>query len=259
MVLFTNLKHGSDEVVDFLLSVSPISILSEGVVFNVPSTSGIVELEGEEEVVGLLEVLLALGDFLNEVLNAGDTELAEVGFDDGVIGKGDSGSVDLSEASLVNQFSNDFSAGVAVSDVGLDSSQHVQSSLVDFHQDTVVELSQSEKLQDLLDLGVHLVDTLGSDHEGDFGFGGNVEVAGVSGLSFLGDESGFSLNIGLVVFLGLVFPFFSSGLDEGLSLLSLLGQLNGFLAISLLLSSEGLGDETKIKNTRLPLGAAHLA
>jgi hypothetical protein len=62
-----------------------------------------------------------------------------------------------------------------------------------------------------------------------------------------------------VVFLGLVFPFFSSGLDEGLSLLSLLGQLNGFLAISLLLSSEGLGDETKIKNTRLPLGAAHLA
>ena len=96
------LKHGSDEMVDFLLSVSPVSIFDEGVVFIVPSTSRVVKLEGPQEIVSLLEVLLALSNLLNKVFNASNSEFSKVLLDDGVIGDGDSSSVDSDVTSLVN-------------------------------------------------------------------------------------------------------------------------------------------------------------
>ena len=49
--------------------------------------------------------------------------------------------------------------GVAVGDVGLYSSDHVHGGLVESHEDTVVELSESQKLEDLFAGRVQLVDT----------------------------------------------------------------------------------------------------
>jgi hypothetical protein len=112
-------------------------------------------------------------------------------------------------------------------------------------------LSQSEKLHDLLDLGVDLVDTLSSDNKGNLGFRGNVEISRVSGLSLLGNEVSLGLLIGLEVFLSLVSPFLSSGFDEGFFFLSLLGKSVGLFLVSFLLSGEGLGNETKTFKIRI--------
>ena len=44
---------------------------------------------------------------MNEIFNAGDTMLAEYLLNDAVIGERDSGSLDLSVASLVDELSDD--------------------------------------------------------------------------------------------------------------------------------------------------------
>ncbi len=178
-------------MVDLLFSVSPISVLLEGMVFISPSSLRVVQFEGPQEVVGFLEMFLASADFLDQVLNTGNAELAQVLINDGVIAEGDSSSVHFAESSGVNEFRDDLSAGVAEGDEGLDSLQHGEGGLVDLDEDAIVKLSQSEELKDFFDLGVHLVDTLGSDDEGDLGFGGHEEVAVVSGVSLLSDEGGF--------------------------------------------------------------------
>ena len=50
-------------------------------------------------------------------------------------------------------------------------------SLGDLDEDTVVDLEQSEELEDLAGLGRHLVDTLDADDEGELGLSWDVEVA----------------------------------------------------------------------------------
>lgn len=121
---------------------------------------GRAELEGPEEVVGLLEVGTDGGDLVDEVLNGSNTVLSELALDNGVVGQGDAGAANLTVASLVDELSNQALRGIAVSNVGLDSSDHVHGGLVESHEHSVVELSQSEELQDFLAGGVKLVDTI---------------------------------------------------------------------------------------------------
>lgn len=156
-------KHSLNQFVDLVLSVAPdativvrMSLLSEALL-------GRVELEGPEEVVDLLEVGSNGGDFVDKILNAGNTVLLSKDvLNDGVVSQGDSRAVDLSEASLVNELGNGSLRGVAIGDVGLDSSEHVDGGLVKLHEHTVVQLSKSQQLHDLLALGVKLVDTIRS-------------------------------------------------------------------------------------------------
>jgi hypothetical protein len=120
---------------------------------------GRAELEGPQEVVGLLEVGADGGNLVDEILNGGNTVLAELTLNNGVVSKRNARSSDLAMASLVDKLSNDALRGVAVGHVGLDSSDHVHGGLVESHEHSVVELSESEELQDLLAGGVKLVDT----------------------------------------------------------------------------------------------------
>lgn len=130
-----------------------MSLLSEALL-------GRVKLEGPEEVVDLLEVGSNGGDFVDKILNADDSVLlSESVLNDGVVSEGNSRAVDLSEASLVDKLGNGSLRWVAIGDVGLDSSQHVDGGLVELHEHTVVQLSKSQQLEDLLALGVKLVDT----------------------------------------------------------------------------------------------------
>lgn len=96
---------------------------------------------------------------MDEIFNAGDTVLSENCLYGAVIGEGDSGSLDLSVASLVDELSDDALRGVSVGDVGFNSSDHVDGGLVKSDEDTVVELSQSEELENLFASRVQLVDT----------------------------------------------------------------------------------------------------
>lgn len=147
-------------MVDQFLSVAESAeALLEGVSLLLEAAEGRRELEGPQEVVGLLELGAAGGDLVDEVLNAGDSGLSELTLDDAVVGDGDSASVHLSVAALVDKLADGGSGGVSVGDEGLDDLDHVPGGLVQLDEDSVVELSQSKQLQDLLGLGGKLVDT----------------------------------------------------------------------------------------------------
>ena len=142
-----------------LLSVAPDATVEVGVSLFGKALLGRVELEGPQEVVGLLEVRADGDDLVDEVLNSGDAGVLELLFDDDVVGKRDSLAVELAETALVDELADGGDGRVAVSDVRLDSSEHVDGGLVELDEDAVVELSQSQELHDLSALGVQLVDT----------------------------------------------------------------------------------------------------
>lgn len=167
MALFTEPRaysdHLSDEVVNVLLSVADgtealtelMSLLLLG-----EATDGVGELERPEEVVGLLEVGTAGDDLVDEVLHAVNTLGAELTSDDAVVAEGDSGSVDLTVTTLVDELGDGGTAGETIGDERLDHSDHVPGGLVELDEDGVVDLSKSEELHDLLGLGSKLVDTI---------------------------------------------------------------------------------------------------
>ena len=122
--------------------------------------SGGGELEWPEEVVGFLEGGSDSPDLVDEVLHRGNTVLLTEGLlNDGVVVKSNTHSVDLTVSSLVDQASDGVAGWVAVGDVWLDGSEHVDGGSVELDEDTVVELSESQELHDLLALGAELVDT----------------------------------------------------------------------------------------------------
>ena len=96
---------------------------------------------------------------MDEVLNASDSVLTELSGDDGVISEWDSASVDLTISSLVDKLGDGGLGWESVSNEWLDDSNHVPGGLVELDKHSVVKLSQSEKLQDLLWLWGKLVDT----------------------------------------------------------------------------------------------------
>ena len=61
--------------------------------------------------------------------------------------------------------------------------EHVLGGLVDLDEHAVVDLPQSQQLEDLLDLGGHLVDTADPHDEGELGLGGDVVVAVLLGIA----------------------------------------------------------------------------
>ena len=83
---------------------------------------------------------------MNEILNAGNSDLTELSGNDGVVSEWDSASVDLTVSSLVDKVGNSGSRWETVSDEWLDHSNHVPGSFVKLDENTVVELSQSKEL-----------------------------------------------------------------------------------------------------------------
>ncbi|CAC9887446.1 unnamed protein product [Aureobasidium pullulans] len=133
------------------------------------------ELEGPEEVGGLLEVGANSEDLVDEILHADDAVLAEVLLNDGVVGKSDALLVDLTVTTLVDELTDSLEVGVTPGDEGLDDLQHLNGGLGQTDEDTVVDLEKTEELEGLALLGVNLVDTLDADNEGKLGLGRDVE------------------------------------------------------------------------------------
>jgi len=100
----------------------------------------------------LLEVRSYSEDFVNEILHADDAVLTEVLLDDGVVGEcdalGEAGasSLDLAVSTLVDELADGLQVGVTVSDEWLDDLQHLQGSLGELDEDTVVDLQETEEL-----------------------------------------------------------------------------------------------------------------
>lgn len=152
MILFqseTFLQHSSDEFVDVLLSVSVVTADDVVVSLLVEATERRAELERPEEVVDLLEVRTDGVDLVDQVLHARDAVLTEGFLDLAVAAETDALTVDATEATLVAQHTDGLQVRVAPSDVGLDLLEHVEGSLVDADEGTVVDLSQAEELENL--------------------------------------------------------------------------------------------------------------
>ena len=124
-----------------------------------PSVFWCVHLEWPEEVVSLLEGWSNSPDLVDEVLNAVDTLLSKDTRDDAVVSQRDSRAVDLSVATLVDKSANAITGWVSIGDIWFDSSDHVDGGTVEANKHSVVDLSESEQLHDLLAFGAQLVDT----------------------------------------------------------------------------------------------------
>jgi len=80
--------------------------------------------------------------------------------------------------------------------------EHVGGGLVHLDEDSVVDLPQSEELEDLPDLGRHLVDTTDPHDEGQLGLGGDVVVTVLLGITLQPDLVSLLILVLLHVLLG---------------------------------------------------------
>lgn len=179
---------------------------------NAPTAGRVGELEGPEEVVGLLEVRSNSVDLVEKVFNRVDTELAEVSLNKLVVGKSNALLVDLSVSTLVQKLADRGVAGVTVGNVGLNQSEELLGGLGDTQKDTIVDLEKSQQLQSLSGLGSDLVDTLDTDNKDQLGLRSNVDGALSLGNALLLDDLTLSLVVLLLVGSSLV--------KDSLSLLS---------------------------------------
>ena len=164
-----------------LLTVAKVTTLNEVLeLAAAETTSGVAELEGPQEVGGLLEVGADGVDLVDQILHTDNAVLAEVLLDDGVVGERDALLVDLAVSALVDQLLDGLQVGVTVGDPRLDNLEHLSGGLGDTDEDTVVDLEQAEQLEDLAGLGGDLVDTLDTDNEDQLLLGGDLE--GIVGL-----------------------------------------------------------------------------
>jgi len=170
-------------LINGFFSVTPVTTLLEGVSLVVESTLRGSELERPEEVVGFLEVRTNSVDFVDQIFSADDAVLTEGLFNNLIAGDGDSLLVDLTETSLVDHVGDGVSGGVTESDIRFDLLDHVKGSSVDSDEGGVVDLSESEQLEDLSDLRSQMVDTSDSNHKDDLRFSGNVERTSSSSFS----------------------------------------------------------------------------
>lgn len=154
------LVHLADEGVDVLLAVAQVTTLNEVLeLAGTEATVGVGQLEGPQEVGGLLEVGADGVDLMDQILHADNAVLAEVLLNDGVVGQGNTLLVDLSVSTLVDELLHALQVGVTVGDPRLNNLDHLSDGLGDADEDTVVDLKQTQQLEDLAGLGGDLVDT----------------------------------------------------------------------------------------------------
>lgn len=156
------LVHLADESIDVLLTVTGVTTLDVVLeLAGAEATGGVGQLEGPQEVVGLLEVGANSVDLVDQILHADNAVLAEVLLDDLVVGEGNTLLVDLAVTALVQELTDGLQVGVTIGDVGVDNGQHLLGGLGQADEGTAVDLEQTEELQDLAGLGSNLVDTVG--------------------------------------------------------------------------------------------------
>jgi len=244
-----NLHHTTDEFVDEFFTVTPIATLRlhKSVLLQYESTIGGRKLESPQEGIGLLEVRADLVDLVDEVINAVDAVFSELSGDHLVVLDRETFLVDTAVTSLQDEFLDGLEIRVTANNVRHNAFQHVHHRLRAFDEDGLVELVQTEELEDFAGLRGHLVDTGGTDHQHHLRFRLDEEVAGSLGQSALGNEHLLVLAVFLLVLGSTELQVMSldlvGGLDgsEGLSLL----LEKSTIALDLLL--EAFGDDSSLR------------
>lgn len=177
--LWTSLNHSLEQLVDLVLAIAEVAAVDVVVVLLAPSAGRCVQLEGPEEVVDLLEDASDGEQLVDHVFDALHVvAVTQLALDNEVIGDGNATaavlevkigewsepslmdvSTHLNESAFVEQVAGGLQRWIAVGDVRLGNAQHVECRLVELHERGVVDLTQAEKVQNLLDLRRDFVDT----------------------------------------------------------------------------------------------------
>lgn len=96
---------------------------------------------------------------MDQILNANDVGLAQLVLDQLIAGDRDPLAVYLGETPLVNQLPDGFQIGVSPGNVGLANTEHVDRGLVQSDEHSVVDLEETEELEDLTYFGGYFVNT----------------------------------------------------------------------------------------------------
>jgi len=160
-------------------------------------------------------VWTAGGDLVDQIFDADQTLFAELSLNNFVAGEWNSLSIDLSETTLVDELGDQFSGWVTIGDVWFDLAEHVGGGFADADEGGVVELTESQQLEDLADDGGKVVDTSDSDDEVDLWLVGNKVSTSSSCLSLLSDDGGGLIGAFFEIFLT-TFQVFSLLLSAGL-------------------------------------------
>lgn len=207
------------------------------------ATSRVGELEGPQEVGGLLEVGADGVDLVNEILHTNDAVLAERLLNDSIVGQGNTLFVDLAVTTLVDEFLDGLQVGVAISNPGLNNLQHFSGGLGGLDEHTVVDLQKTEKLEGLAGLRGHLVDTLDTDDKDQLGLGRNVGRVVLLSNAVQADLLALSITVLLDVLLSTLEDDATLLLVGSLLLLNGGGALSASLLLRLALLEKRLRDE----------------
>jgi len=121
-------------------------------------------------------------------------------------------------------------------------SEHVLGCLVDLNEDSVVDLSQPEELEDLLDLGRHLVDTTDPHDKDKLSLSGDIVVALLLGITLQPDLVSLLILVLLGVSLGPLEDLNTLLPLVDLSLDGELGPVGSVLCLPLATLEDSLGD-----------------
>lgn len=237
-----DLKHLGNELVDLFSTGTGFSAFHEVEQLGLAGESslGVGKLERPQEVVGLLEVRSDGVDLLDEVSSALDSGFFSKSLgNNSVGGDRDALLVDLSESTLVDKLLDGGTGGVSVCHVRFDQSEHSDGSFVQLDEGTVVKLTKTEELHDLLGLGGNSDDTANTDDQTQFGFSRDEESAVDLGLAAVGDGKLFGGLVLFVVLLGASFELDDIGGSLGFGGLSSSSLGSGQLLLSGLLLKDG--------------------
>jgi len=191
-----SLDHTVKQLVDFVFTVAEITSVNVVIVLLAPSAGRCVEFEGPEEVIDLLEDASNGEELVDHVLDALNVvSVAQLALDDEVVGDRNATSSVLDESTFVEQITSCLQRWIAIGDVRLGDTQHVERSLVKLDKCGVVDLTQAEKLKDLLDLRCDLVDTTDADNEGNLRSLWNVDISSLLSFACLLDDSSVQLQV----------------------------------------------------------------
>jgi len=135
------------------------------------------QLERPQEFVDVLEVSSDGKDFVNHIFNANNSVLLELLGNDFVVSDWSSLTAKFSKTALVNEFSHSLQVGCSPSNVGLNKSQHFDSGSIESHKDGILNLTKTEKSQNLSCTGINTIDTPNSNNQSEFWFRFSEEVA----------------------------------------------------------------------------------
>ena len=119
----------------------------------------ITQLERPQEVARLLEIGSHCHNLVHQILHTNNPQFSQLLLDEGVICQGDALFVDLAVPALVDQVAHGFRGGVPVGDVGFHDLEHFRGGFGEADEDAVVDLEETQQLEDLAGFGGDFVDT----------------------------------------------------------------------------------------------------